>query len=710
MNALRLIVLLIALPLLLAAGGAWELQRADLRTAKTAAFKAQLPADLDYMRGLVAQNPNTSVNLDDKHTTAQQALASLEQADDEMAFSEGVNQALQWLAPWVIGFALFTAGVGVVALLWMQWAGRRARQSQAQLLQVLALGERWVPRLLLAHLWAISPTLVLIALYESLAQWQQGTMSSFNVKLAFGVLFFTLACLYVVCLMLLQSPALLRLLQPEPRHLFGQLVRPDQAPGLWRQVNEWATRLGALPPDQIVVSLAPGCYVMAGETWLSPDHIMLQGRTLHVPLLYLAVLDAQETGALIGHELAYFVGEQSDYSQGFLPVYNGTRDNLKELIANIRASEQARASLMVPAWLFGELFLERLGEAMMPLARTRELNADAAAASLVGQAAVASALLRTSVLAPHLAELLRVYQDLNTRQWPVVEDLVRQVIDELQHRELKLSAHALNECQAHPARQLPANNERLRALRVPVEEVLASATRAPAPSQASAALNAWFADAPALCRQLSCEQVSAHVNQDTQYTQELQSHVDAVEGEQYLHEGSRLRGTILVAIALPFAALALYWLLLSQLSPGMSLDKSQTMQTLGALSLVLALGLLGLGLRLIKRAPLTALRLTPDDFVFANLAQPVPIRDISHVKIHTTHGFWLFVYLHPDAPLPNARGTGFGVPGVWLQKWRRLIILRTTQLCIDDQRLGAEELLQLLVDYINASRARDLLQ
>lgn len=65
-------------------------------------------------------------------------------------------------------------------------------------------------------------------------------------------------CLYSIWLLLKQLRHMLVMFEPTPLEMFGRVVTAEQAPGLWRQVRELADRLGALPPDHIVVSLALG--------------------------------------------------------------------------------------------------------------------------------------------------------------------------------------------------------------------------------------------------------------------------------------------------------------------------------------------------------------------------------------------------------------------------------------------------------------------
>ncbi|MDP1045110.1 hypothetical protein Q6332_29065, partial [Klebsiella pneumoniae] len=72
-------------------------------------------------------------------------------------------------------------------------------------------------------------------------------------------------CLYSIWLLLKQLRYMLGMFKAEPLEMFGLAVTPEDAPGLWKQVNELAERLGALPPDHIVVSLTQGFYVTSSD-------------------------------------------------------------------------------------------------------------------------------------------------------------------------------------------------------------------------------------------------------------------------------------------------------------------------------------------------------------------------------------------------------------------------------------------------------------
>ncbi|WP_163029101.1 M48 family metallopeptidase, partial [Pseudomonas viridiflava] len=100
-------------------------------------------------------------------------------------------------------------------------------------------------------------------------------------------------------------------------------VTPEEAPALWAYVRELATRLGALSPDHIVLGMIEGFYVTSSDVSLLPAEISIKGRTLHIPMMYLGLMNAAETSAVIGHELAHFAGEDTEYSLRFLPIYVG---------------------------------------------------------------------------------------------------------------------------------------------------------------------------------------------------------------------------------------------------------------------------------------------------------------------------------------------------------------------------------------------------
>jgi Zn-dependent protease with chaperone function len=712
MNALKLICLLVLFPLLLVAGGGWQLQRAVNGALEVDRFNAGLAAAKPQLQAIAAQNPVAIVDLGSEKVGVQLALSRLEKVEGEIGTAHTVNRLLQVLAKWAIGVGLLAALIGIAALAGTHWAGTRAQQSREKLLQVFSLGSRLLPYVLVSQVVAIAATVALVLSYEGLAMWHIGRMSSGEFKMMMVAALIAAVCLYSIWLLLRQLRSMLAMFEPTPIPMFGRVVTAHQAPGLWRHVGELATRLDALPPDHIVISLAEGFYVTSSDAVVLPAETALRGRTLHVPLLYLGLLSREEIGAVIGHELAHFVGEDTEYSMRFLPIYDGVSRSLGALAISMLASDAIQARLMRPSFLFGIFFLERFDHAVNHWSRERELLADAAGARLAGNAAAASALVRVSAIAPQVDSLLRTHLGIalgptDSRQ--AAEDLPGAMIHELQQCELQLPPEALDVHLPHPTDSHPSNGERLAALQVAPETAIHSGTRAVDAQAAYASLGGYFAEPVMLRQQLTQDLISQAVSHDTAYAEALISQIEAVTGEQRLHEGGRVRGMIISGMGVTFLAVGLLVACLPWLSPRTT-ETTSLMLITGAIVAGVALLLVWFGVRLVKRAPQTALGLTPEHFVFANLAQPLPIQHIADVALQVGHGTLVTVTLTPDAPLPELRKSAFGVPGVKVNKKRRLLLLQVVQLCIDNQRLKPQAALELMIDYLNAAQARQILQ
>jgi Zn-dependent protease with chaperone function len=683
MNALKLICLLIVFPLLLAALGGWERQRADETTTALVDYHVTVTTAKQQLQALAAKEPTAMVALVDEKISVQTALSRLEKIEAELPIAHRVNRAMRVLAPWVMGLGLLAALIGAAALAGTYWTGRRARQSRERLLQAFSLGSRLLPYVLVGHVVAVAAAVALALSFEGLGMWHIGRLGSGEVKLMAVLGVIAAFCVYSIWQLLRQLRPMLGMFKPEPLEMFGQVVTPVQAPGLWRHVDELAERLGALPPDHIVVSLAQGFYVTSSAATVQPANTLLQGRTLHVPLLYLGLLSREEISAVIGHELAHFVGQDTEYSLRFLPIYDGVNRSLEALLNTMLTSDFIQGRLMRPSFMFGVFFMQRFDDAVNHWSRERELLADAAGAQLAGPAAAASALLRVSVVQPHVEDALLALCEAGA-----ATDLPDAVFASLRECELQPSAEALEIHQPHPTDSHPSNGERLQALHVPLDDTLRSATREVDSDVANAQMDAYF---------------SAH-------TQLLETLAASAEGERSLHEGGQWRGVLMAVSGLPFVLAALFILSRVWLAPERLKGTPLSAVGAGACLGLIGLGLLWLGIRRFKRAPQTALRLTPEHFVFNNLAQPLPIEHIEEITLQFVQGIWVTVQLTPEAPLPAMRKTAFGVPGVRVNKKKRQVLLLMAQLCIDNKKIEPYEGLSLMLDYKNAALARKILQ
>lgn len=705
MNALKLICLLVVFPLLLAALGGWEYQRAQHATLKMIDYNIHVALAKDHLQKLETQDPAAMVELYGDQIDLPTALVRLDKIEPELHTAHSINRILRALASWVIGLGSLAAFIGLAALAGTHWAGHRAQQSRQKLLQVFSLGSRLLPYVLVSHVVAMAATVALVLLFEGLALWHVGRLGSGEMKLM-GILGVVAAfCLYSIWLLLKQLRPMLAMFEPTPLEMFGQRVTPEQAPGLWRHVDELAAKLGALPPEHIVVSLTQGFYVTSSDALVMPAETPLRGRTLHLPLLYLGLLDREESGAVIGHELAHFAGDDTAYSLRFLPIYDGVHRSLCGLLETMAASDPIQGRLMRPSFMLGEFFMQRFDHAVNHWSRERELLADAAGARLVGNAAAASALLRVSVLqAPIDDALMTACENAAERDLPAA------VLNALQGAELHLPAEALDIHQPHPTDSHPSNGERLQALQVPLEDAMHSATRAVAADAANGQIDACFSAPHTLREQLTQDLIAVAAHEESAHTHLLETLAASAEGERELHEGGQWRGALMAVSGLPFVLAGLFAISRPWLAPERMKGTPLSALGAGACLGMIGLALLWLGIRRFKRAPQTALRLTPEHFVFNNLAQPLPIAHIDEITLQFVQGIWVTIQLTPEAPLPETRKTAFGVPGVRVNKKKRQVLLLMAQLCIDGKKIEPYEGLSMMLDYKNAALARSILQ
>lgn len=705
MNALKLIVLLVIFPLLLAALGGWERQRADESSDAVIDYHINVGIARQQLQALAAKDPAAMVDLVDEKIGVQLALSRLENIETELPTAHRVNRAMRAIAPWVIGLGLLAALIGVTALLATHWAGRRAQQSRESLLQVFSLGSRMLPYVLVSHVMAMAATVALALSFEGLALWHFGRLGSGEIKLMAVLGVVAAFCLYSIWLLLKQLRYMLGMFTPQPLEMFGATVAPQEAPGLWRHVNELAERLGALPPDHIVVSLTQGFYVTSSDANVLPSQTQLRGRTLHVPFLHLGLLSREEVGAIIGHELAHFAGEDTEYSLRFLPIYDGVQRSLGALAETMLASDAIQGRLMRPSFMFGVFFMEHFDHAVNHWSRERELLADAAGARLVGSVAAASALLRVSVLHEPLESTL-----IAKCEKAAENDLPGAVLSAMQDVALQLPAEALENHQPHPTDSHPSNGQRLQALQVPLEDAVHSATRPVNADAANAQIDGYFSAPQTVREALSHDLIAIMASEDAAHTHLLETMAAATNGERTLHEGGQWHGALMAVLGLPFLVGGLFAMSRPWLAPERL--KSTPLSALGAGACLGLIGLvfLWLGIRRFKRAPQTALRLTSEHFVFNNLTQPLPIEHIDEITLQFAQGVWVTVQLTPEAPLPETHKTAFGVPGVRVNKKKRQVLLQMAQLCIDGKKVEPYEGLSMMLDYKNAALARRILQ
>ncbi len=197
---------------------------------------------------------------------------------------------------------------------------------------------------------------------------------------------------------------------------------------------------------------------------------------------------------------------------------------------------------------------------------------------------------------------------------------------------------------------------------------------------------------------------------DAEVVTELRARAKTVSGDVVLHEGARLRGLLLTLFLAPLLGLGIYLIAEALSFPQGLTEKRNSMLIAGGILTAFMLMLLPFALRMCLRADKTALLLTPEHFVFANLKSPVPIQHIADFELNVAYGTFLTLHLQDDAPLPERVSRSFSAPNAKVFRKKRRVLLALARFSRDGKKLKPDELGELIADYVNAGTARHLLQ
>lgn len=708
MKRLKLFALLVVFPLLLAAAGVWQYQRATEHVADLADFDATLRDAIPKVRQIAERTPTAIVTLGDQKLGAIVALGRLQTAREDLDTNLALAAPRPWLALAVMVLGALAALLGAVALLATQLAGRLARRSRDALLRVFSVGRGLLPFVLVSHVSLTALAVGAALTHEALAIWHMGKMSSGEFKGMFFVGVTGLACCWTVWQMIGQLRLMRAMFENSSMEVLGRTVSDAEAPGLWTHVRALAAKLGALPPDHIVVGMVDGFYVTAADVEVQPAGTRLRGRTLHVPLVHLAVLDRGEASAVIGHELGHFAGADTDYTMRFLPIYDGVGRSLHAVGMTIATSDWLQATIMRPAFLFGLFFHEAFDHAVNHWSREREIAADAAGARAAGHEAAATALVRSAATAEPIAKSMG---KLLEHAAAAPDDLLAEIVADLAAVPLTTPAGLLEASLPHPSDSHPPTLSRIEALGLPLAGVVATGIRPVDAPAALASLDGYFADAASLRREVGADLKSRVVANDTEFEELLESHATAVQGACTLHEGARGRGIVLIVMGAFFMLIALGLMT----APWWLPDADAQMILYLAMPVSAMLGAFALwflirGWMFIANANKPALVMTPDSVWFSNSREPLPFAQLADFQLYTLQGVVIRFIVADDAPLPQFNRRRAGMPGARLFAKKRMIQLKMAKACVDGVVLKPEALVETVAAYFNAGQARQALQ
>jgi Zn-dependent protease with chaperone function len=163
----------------------------------------------------------------------------------------------------------------------------------------------------------------------------------------------------------------------------GVVIDRTANPALWADLNAICTKVGAKPPDQVIVGIDDSFFVT--EMPITASGTKCSGRTLFVSLSLLRQLHGREASAILAHEMAHFSGSDTLYSKKISPL-------LARYGAYLGALYQGGVTR--PIFYFMHCFWALFQLSLGKLSRQREFRADKIAAETTSPRDFAGGLLR----------------------------------------------------------------------------------------------------------------------------------------------------------------------------------------------------------------------------------------------------------------------------------------------------------------------------
>ncbi len=256
-------------------------------------------------------------------------------------------------------------------------------------------------------------------------------------------------------------------------HVVGTPVPESKAPGLHAFVSGLAEKLGAQPPDNIVVGLEPNFFVTAAEIVTPKSGRPLQGNTLYVSLPLARLMTVSEYAAVVGHELGHFRGADTEYSLKFAPVYAGLAGALSGTA--YEKGERYRGLAKLPARAMLSFMMDIFAMNERAIGRVREMLADQAGAEAASSRALGTALVKVSLYAGlwhrlHFDNVERLNRGKATRNLSsLLESWARYDFERGDVK--KILAAVAKQSTPHPTDTHPPLAKRLKALNVSLDSI-----------------------------------------------------------------------------------------------------------------------------------------------------------------------------------------------------------------------------------------------
>ena len=541
---------LFLLPLILAIWAGWQIFRTSQHPGDEAQEIASIQSAITKMEVMQKENPMQTFKFEGTQysMTPNVALTFLEK-DLKAAKNQGLLATIQQtLAPFSLCAALATIAIAALTLLKVKSASLAAMKSRDHLLRAFSSTRHLLPLAATGVTVAIGLSLTGLTTYESISIWNAEMGDKNRIKLVFFFGLLALASLWLVVKALLSLPSAWKLFKRIPQPLFGQNLTKAEAPGLWQWVEELSNTLGTPPPAHIIAGLNESFFVTSVSYELKPSGLISEGKLLHLPLAEMSLLSKAETAAIIGHELGHFCGEDTAYTQRFIPIYAGVEQSL-DAVLKAQKDKDGVDHLLRPAWLLGLWVMDKFHESVMHWSRIREFAADQVGVQAAGADAACSALVRVVAVSKPVGETLRTLRN-------APEEIGGNFL-----KSLRLEAHRhgfsdpetfLDQTIAHPTDSHPPTRERIVKMgaTLPLSPAfLENSLRRENPNEPTW-LEPLFADLLGLVQNLTGTLGGAIQEQEAQFEKELNTTISASTETHTFYEKTFLNIFVLGGIGI----------------------------------------------------------------------------------------------------------------------------------------------------------------
>ncbi len=535
------------LPAALIGLGAWQLTRIAGAAEGFAQRASRVQASIERLQPLAARDPGAVVrfNNNPQSYTAAEALQRMQEAETDLHRDAVIDQARQ-------GAAWATLGGGTVALLAVlgclaaatlgAWRGRRSRPALVGSFRVVV---RVLPPLLGAVAVGTAVAVLGAVLFEAGGAWFLDSINTGEVKLLLVGLAVGVGAVMFAISSVRKLRQALRGFTPEPMQVLGRSAGPEDAPGLWEFLRGVAAGQGAAPPDNVVLGMTQGFFATSSGILLLPEQRVLAGRSLYLPAPMLPLLSRGEIAAIIAHELAHFTGEDTQYSQHFLPLYAGMERSMEAVAAKTRGKSPAVDAVFQPAAVLAGHVMDTFSRTVAHWSRLRELEADRASLAAGDGHAAATALVRTGIGAGLIGGAIG---EMYNRPAVASPDLVETVLARAGAVGFQDPARHLEDRQPHPTDTHPPTRQRIEALGIPADEALLAAAGRPVQAEDAAFTAGLFRDWPGLRGALGADLLAVATARDRRLQANLEAAAGAVAADVPLHERTHPAAAIGVAV------------------------------------------------------------------------------------------------------------------------------------------------------------------